>query len=49
MSFFADKIVTEGLTFNVVMLIASNSEVLPCNNCRSSWVMPKNSLNTPAC
>lgn len=49
MSLFADKIVTEGLTFNVMRLMASYSEVLPCINCLSPIVIPKNSLNTPTC
>lgn len=49
MSCFADKIVTEGLTFNVMRLMASYSEVLSCINWLSPLVIPKNSLNTSTC
>ncbi len=47
MSFFADKIVSEGLTFDDVLLIPSYSEVLPREVDLSSWFTRNIRLNTP--
>ena len=37
MLFFANKVVSEGLTFNNALLMAYYSAVLPCNFEHSSW------------
>jgi IMP dehydrogenase len=47
MSFFADKVVSEGLTFDDVLLIPSYSEVLPREVDLSSWFTRNIRLNTP--
>jgi IMP dehydrogenase len=47
MSFFADKVVSEGLTFDDVLLIPSYSEVLPRDVELSSWFTRNIRLNTP--
>lgn len=47
MSFFADKVVSEGLTFDDVLLIPSYSEVLPREVNLSSWFTRNIRLNTP--
>ncbi len=47
MSFFADKIVSEGLTFDDVLLIPSYSEVLPREVELTSWFTRSIRLNTP--
>lgn len=47
MSFFADKVVSEGLTFDDVLLIPSYSEVLPREVDLSSWFTQNIRLNTP--
>ena len=47
MSFFADKIVSEGLTFDDVLLIPSYSEVLPLEVDLSSWFTRNIRINTP--
>ena len=47
MSFFADKIVSEGLTFDDVLLIPSYSEVLPREVELTSWFSRNIRLNTP--
>ena len=47
MSFFADKIVSEGLTFDDVLLIPSYSEVLPREVELTSWFTRNIRLNTP--
>jgi len=47
MSFFADKIVSEGLTFDDVLLIPSYSEVLPRDVELTSWFTRNIRLNTP--
>jgi len=47
MSFFADKVVSEGLTFDDVLLIPSYSEVLPREVELSSWFTRNIRINTP--
>lgn len=47
MSFFADKIVSEGLTFDDVLLIPSYSEVLPREVELTSWFTRNIRLHTP--
>ena len=47
MSFFADKVVSEGLTFDDVLLIPSYSEVLPREVDLSSWFTRNIRLHTP--
>ncbi len=47
MSFFADKVVSEGLTFDDVLLIPSYSEVLPREVELTSWFSRNIRLNTP--
>ena len=47
MSFFADKVVSEGLTFDDVLLIPSYSEVLPRDVELSTWFTRNIRLNTP--
>jgi IMP dehydrogenase len=47
MSFFADKIVSEGLAFDDVLLIPSYSEVLPRDVELTSWFTRNIRLNTP--
>src|SRR5665648_213247 len=47
MSFFADKVVSEGLTFDDVLLIPSYSEVLPRDVELTSWFTRNIRLNTP--
>ncbi len=47
MSFFADKVVSEGLTFDDVLLIPSYSEVLPREVELTSWFTRNIRLNTP--
>ena len=47
MSFFADKVVSEGLTFDDVLLIPSYSEVLPRDVELSSWFTRNIRLSTP--
>jgi IMP dehydrogenase len=47
MSFFAEKVVSEGLTFDDVLLIPSYSEVLPREVDLSSWFTQNIRLNTP--
>ncbi len=47
MSFFADKVVSEGLTFDDVLLIPSYSEVLPREVELSSWFSRNIRLSTP--
>ena len=47
MSFFADKVVSEGLTFDDVLLIPAYSEVLPRDVELSSWFTRNIKLNTP--
>ena len=47
MSFFADKVVSEGLTFDDVLLIPSYSEVLPREVDLSSWFSRNIRLSTP--
>lgn len=47
MSFFADKIVSEGLTFDDVLLIPAYSEVLPREVELTSWFSRNIRLNTP--
>ena len=47
MSFFADKIVSEGLTFDDVLLIPSYSEVLPRDVELTTWFSRNIRLNTP--
>jgi IMP dehydrogenase len=47
MSFFADKVVSEGLTFDDVLLIPSYSEVLPREVELSSWFTRNIRLHTP--
>lgn len=47
MSFFADKVVSEGLTFDDVLLIPSYSEVLPREVDLTSWFSRNIRLNTP--
>jgi inosine-5''-monophosphate dehydrogenase len=47
MSFFADKVVSEGLTFDDVLLIPSYSEVLPREVELSTWFTQNIRLNTP--
>ena len=47
MSFFADKVVSEALTFDDVLLIPSYSEVLPREVDLSSWFTRNIRLNTP--
>lgn len=47
MSFFADKIVSEGLTFDDVLLIPSYSEVLPRDVELMTWFTRNIRLNTP--
>lgn len=47
MSFFVDKVVSEGLTFDDVLLIASYSEVLPRDVELNSWFTRNIRLHTP--
>jgi len=47
MSFFADKVVSEGLTFDDVLLIPSYSEVLPREVELSSWFTRNIRISTP--
>jgi IMP dehydrogenase len=47
MSFFAEKVVSEGLTFDDVLLIPSYSEVLPREVELSTWFTQNIRLNTP--
>lgn len=47
MSFFAEKVVSEGLTFDDVLLIPSYSEVLPREVDLASWFTRNIRLNTP--
>jgi len=47
MSFFADKVISEGLTFDDVLLIPSYSEVLPREVELSSWFTRNIRLSTP--
>lgn len=47
MSFFADKVVSEGLTFDDVLLIPSYSEVLPREVLLTSWFTRNIKLHTP--
>lgn len=47
MSFFTDKVVSEGLTFDDVLLIPSYSEVLPRDVDLTSWFTRSIRLNTP--
>lgn len=47
MSFFAEKVVSEGLTFDDVLLIPSYSEVLPREIELSTWFTQNIRLNTP--
>ena len=47
MSFFADKVVSEGLTFDDVLLTPSYSEVLPREADLSSWLTRNIRINTP--
>ncbi|MDX9880680.1 MAG: IMP dehydrogenase [Prolixibacteraceae bacterium] len=47
MSFITDKVVSEGLTFDDVLLIPSYSEVLPLEVDLSSWFTRNIRLNTP--
>ncbi|MFY9153815.1 MAG: IMP dehydrogenase [Prolixibacteraceae bacterium] len=47
MSFFADKVVSEGLTFDDVLLIPAYSEVLPREVELTSWFSRNIRLNTP--
>ncbi|HNX54961.1 MAG TPA: IMP dehydrogenase [Prolixibacteraceae bacterium] len=47
MSFFADKVVSEGLTFDDVLLIPSYSDVLPREVELSTWFTQNIRLNTP--
>lgn len=47
MSFFADKVVCEGLTFDDVLLIPSYSESLPREIELSSWFTRNIRNNTP--
>ncbi|MFV0376368.1 MAG: IMP dehydrogenase [Mangrovibacterium sp.] len=47
MPFFADKVVSEGLTFDDVLLIPAYSEVLPRDVSLGSWFTQNIKLNTP--
>ncbi len=47
MSFYTDKVVSEGLTFDDVLLIPSYSEVLPRDVDLTSWFTRTIRLNTP--
>ena len=47
MSFYADKVVSEGLTFDDVLLIPAYSEVLPREVSLGSWFSRNIRLNTP--
>ena len=47
MSFFADKVVSEGLTFDDIFLIPYYSEALPCDIELSSWFTRNIRINTP--
>jgi IMP dehydrogenase len=47
MSFFADKIISEGLTFDDVLLIPSYSDVLPREVDLTSWFTQNIRLNNP--
>lgn len=47
MSFFADKVVCEDLTFVEVVLMPSCSEVLPREMELSSWFTPNTRIQSP--
>jgi IMP dehydrogenase len=47
MPFYSDKIVSEGLTFDDVLLVPAYSEVLPCDVNLTSWFSRSIQLNTP--
>ena len=47
MLFFANKVVSEGLTFNNVLLMASYSTVLPCDYELYSWFNSYIRMNVP--
>ncbi|WP_372776031.1 IMP dehydrogenase [Mangrovibacterium sp.] len=47
MPFFADKVISEGLTFDDVLIIPAYSEVLPREVNLSSWFTRSIKLNTP--